>query len=319
MSGTTRSPIIAFAIEPKTRSDRERLDAGLRQLTAEDPTLRVHTDRETSQVIVAGMSELQLEIIVARLTRELNVEAAIGKPQVIYKETFTRPADGEGKFVRQSGGRGQYAHAKIHLFPGEPGSGCVFEDGSFGGSILKNFIEPIHEGIREALAMARYPIDDVRIELYDGSYHDVDSSAAAFRIAGAIAFQDAASKARPVLLEPVMLVEVVVPSDYAGDVMGDLAKRRGAIQSLENLSETLIINARVPLSEMIGYAADLRSRTRACATCSIHFDRYEPCHVRPDIDDDDRFSSVRTPRTPAPKPDDSAIALPEPDKDGPEQ
>ena len=271
-------PVISLAIEPKTKSDQEKLGVGLAKLMGEDPTFRVKTDDQTGQVVIAGMGELHLEIIVDRLRREFNVEASVGKPQVAYKETLTRPADGEMKYAKQTGGRGQYGHVKIHLFPGEPGTGYVFENEVTQGSIPKEFIKPINEGIKEALTrgvLAGYPIDDVRIELYDGSYHDVDSSEIAFKIAGSMAFQDAAKKARPVLLEPVMKVEVVVPKDYMGDVMGDLASRRGRIQSQEDRGGTQIINARVPLSEMFGYATDLRSRTQGRATYSMHFERYE--------------------------------------------
>jgi elongation factor G len=271
-------PVISLAIEPKTKSDQEKLGVGLQKLMAEDPTFRVNTDQQTGQVIIAGMGELHLEIIVDRLKREFSVEATVGKPQVAYKETLTRPADGEMKYAKQTGGRGQYGHVKIHLYPGEPGTGYIFENETSGGSIPKEFIKPVDEGIKEALTrgiLAGFPIDDVRIELYDGSYHDVDSSEMAFKIAGSMAFQDAAKKARPVLLEPVMRVEVVVPKDYMGDVMGNLASRRGQIQSQEDRGGTQIINARVPLSEMFGYATDLRSRTQGRATYSMHFDRYE--------------------------------------------
>jgi elongation factor G len=272
-------PVISLAIEPKTKADQEKLGVGLQKLMAEDPTFRVNTDQQTGQVIIAGMGELHLEIIVDRLKREFNVEASVGKPQVAYKETLTRPADGEGRYVKQTGGRGQYGHAKIHLYPGEPGTGYIFENEVTGGSIPKEFIKPIDEGIKEALTrgvLAGYPVDDVKIELYDGSYHDVDSSEMAFKIAGSMAFQDAAKRAKPVLLEPVMRVEVVVPKEYMGDVMGNLASRRGQIQSQEDRGGTQIIAARVPLSEMFGYATDLRSRTQGRATFSMHFDRYEP-------------------------------------------
>ena len=272
-------PVISLAIEPKTKADQEKLGVGLQKLMAEDPTFRVNTDQQTGQVIIAGMGELHLEIIVDRLKREFNVEASVGKPQVAYKETLTRPADGEGRYIKQTGGRGQYGHAKIHLYPGEPGTGYIFENEVVGGSIPKEFIKPIDEGIKEALTrgvLAGYPVDDVKIELYDGSYHDVDSSEMAFKIAGSMAFQDAAKRAKPVLLEPVMRVEVVVPKDYMGDVMGNLASRRGQIQSQEDRGGTQIIAARVPLSEMFGYATDLRSRTQGRATFSMHFDRYEP-------------------------------------------
>ena len=281
-------PVIALAIEPKTKGDQEKLGVGLSKLMAEDPTFRVKTDDQTGQVVISGMGELHLEIIVDRLKREFNVEASVGKPQVAYKETLTRPADGEMKYAKQTGGRGQYGHAKIHLFPGEPGTGYIFENEVVGGSIPREFIKPIDEGIKEALTrgvLAGYPIDDVRVVLYDGSYHDVDSSEMAFKIAGSMAFQDAAKKAKPVLLEPIMRVEVVVPKDYLGDVMGDLASRRGRIQSQEDRGGTQIINARVPLSEMFGYATDLRSRTQGRATYSMHFDRYEqaPSNVSEEV------------------------------------
>jgi elongation factor G len=271
-------PVISLAIEPKTKTDQEKLGVGLQKLMAEDPTFRVNTDIQTGQVIIHGMGELHLEIIVDRLKREFAVEATVGKPQVAYKETLTRAADGEMKYAKQTGGRGQYGHVKIHLFPGEPGTGYIFENETTGGSIPKEFIKPIDEGIKEALTrgiLAGYPIDDVRIELYDGSYHDVDSSEMAFKIAGSMAFQDAAKKAKPVLLEPIMRVEVVVPKEHMGDVMGNLSSRRGQIQSQEDRGGTQIIQARVPLSEMFGYSTDLRSRTQGRATYSMHFDRYE--------------------------------------------
>jgi elongation factor G len=272
-------PVISLAIEPKTKVDQEKLGTGLQKLMAEDPTFRVNTDTQTGQTIIRGMGELHLEIIVDRLKREFNVEASVGKPQVAYKETLTRPADGEMKYAKQTGGRGQYGHVKIHLYPGQPGTGYVFENEIVGGAIPREFIKPIDEGIKEALTrgvLAGYPIDDVKVELYDGSYHDVDSSEMAFKIAGSMAFQDAAKKAKPVLLEPIMRVEVVVPKEHMGDVMGNLSSRRGQIQSQEDRGGTQIIAARVPLSEMFGYATDLRSRTQGRATYSMHFDRYEP-------------------------------------------
>ena len=272
-------PVISLAIEPKTKVDQEKLGTGLGKLMAEDPTFRVNTDLQTGQTIIRGMGELHLEIIVDRLKREFNVEASVGKPQVAYKETLTRQADGEGRYVRQTGGRGQYGHAKIRLYPGAPGTGYIFEDEIVGGSVPREFIKPINEGIKEALTrgvLAGYPVDDVKIELYDGSYHDVDSSEMAFKIAGSMAFQDAAKRALPVLLEPVMRVEVVVPKEHMGDVIGNLSGRRGHIQSQEDRGGTQIVSARVPLSEMFGYATDLRSRTQGRATYSMHFDRYEP-------------------------------------------
>jgi elongation factor G len=272
-------PVISLAIEPKTKADQEKLGMGLGKLMAEDPTFRVKTDEQTGQVVIAGMGELHLEIIVDRLKREFNVEASVGRPQVAYKETLTRPAEGEGRYVRQTGGRGQYGHAKIRLVPRQPGEGYEFINNIVGGAIPKEFIKPIDQGIREAMTtgvLAGYPVDDVAVELYDGSFHDVDSSEMAFKIAGSMAFKDAAKKAKPVLLEPMMRVEVVVPKDYMGDVMGNLASRRGHIQSQEDRGGTQIVQARVPLSEMFGYATDLRSRTQGRATYSMHFERYEP-------------------------------------------
>ncbi|MGE0814407.1 MAG: elongation factor G [Vicinamibacterales bacterium] len=281
-------PVISLAIEPKTKADQEKLGQGMAKLMAEDPTFRVHTDEQTGQVVIRGMGELHLEIIVDRLKREFGVEASVGKPQVAYKETLTKPAEGDGLFKRQTGGRGQFGHAKIRLFPLEPGSGYQFESKIVGGTVPKEYIKPIDQGIQEALTrgvLAGYPVDDVRIELYDGGYHEVDSSEMAFKIAGSFAFQDAAKKAGPVLMEPIMRVEIVSPKDYLGDVMGDLASRRGRIQSQEDRGGTQIISARVPLSEMFGYATDLRSRTQGRATYSMHFDRYEqaPGHVSEEV------------------------------------
>ena len=272
-------PVISLAIEPKTKSDQEKLGAGLAKLKAEDPTFHVKTDEDTGQVVIAGMGELHLEIIVDRLKREFSVEANVGAPQVAYKETITRAAEGEGRYIKQTGGRGQYGHAKIRIAPRKPGEGYLFENNIVGGSIPKEFIKPIDMGIREAMTtgvLAGYPIDDVLIDLYDGSYHDVDSNEMAFKIAGSMAFKDAAKRAHPVLLEPVMRVEITVPEDYMGDVIGDITSRRGHLQSMEARGGTQVINARVPLSEMFGYATDLRSRTQGRGAYSMHFDRYEP-------------------------------------------
>jgi len=271
-------PVISLAIEPKTKSDQEKLGLGLSKLMAEDPTFRVKTDTDTGQVVIAGMGELHLEIIVDRLKREFGVEATVGKPQVAYKETITKAAEGEGRYIKQTGGRGQYGHAKIRLIPRKPGEGYEFANEIVGGTIPREFIKPIDQGIQEALTtgvLAGYPIDDVKIELYDGSYHDVDSNEMAFKIAGSMAFKDAASKAHPVLLEPIMRVEVTVPEEYMGDVIGDITSRRGHIQSMEARGGTQIINSRVPLSEMFGYATDIRSRTQGRGAYSMHFDRYE--------------------------------------------
>jgi elongation factor G len=281
-------PVIALAIEPRTKADQEKLSQGLAKLMAEDPTFRVKTDTETGQVVISGMGELHLEIIVDRLKREFGVEASVGKPQVAYKETLTRAADGEGRYIKQTGGRGQYGHAKIRLAPRQPGEGFEFVNAIVGGAIPREYIKPIEEGIKEAMTtgvLAGYPVDDVGIELYDGSYHDVDSSEMAFKVAGSMAFKDAAHRAAAVLLEPVMRVEVVVPEEYMGDIMGDLNSRRGRIQSMEARGGTQIVTARVPLSEMFGYATDLRSRTQGRATYSMHFDRYEqaPHHVSDEV------------------------------------
>ena len=271
-------PVISLAIEPKTKSDQEKLGLGLSKLMAEDPTFRVKTDTDTGQVVIAGMGELHLEIIVDRLKREFGVEATVGKPQVAYKETITKASEGEGRYIKQTGGRGQYGHAKIRLIPRKPGEGYEFSNEIVGGTIPREFIKPIDQGIQEALTtgvLAGYPIDDVKIELYDGSYHDVDSNEMAFKIAGSMAFKDAASKAHPVLLEPIMRVEVTVPEEYMGDVIGDITSRRGHIQSMDSRGGTQIINSRVPLSEMFGYATDIRSRTQGRGAYSMHFDRYE--------------------------------------------
>jgi elongation factor G len=271
-------PVISVAIEPKTKADQEKLGQGLAKLQAEDPTFRVRTDHETGQVVIAGMGELHLEIIVDRLSREFSVDASVGRPQVAYKETLTAPAEGEGRYIRQTGGRGQYGHAKIRVLPRQPGEGFNFENLIVGGVIPREFIKPIQQGIVEAMSagvLAGYPVNDVGVELYDGSYHDVDSSEIAFKIAGSMAFKDAAKKARPVLLEPVMKVEVVVPEAFMGDIIGDLNSRRGRILAMEARGGTQIVKSRVPLSEMFGYATDLRSRTQGRATYTMHFDRYE--------------------------------------------
>jgi elongation factor G len=270
------APVIALAVEPKTKSDQEKLGQGLAKLMQEDPTFKVETDRDTGQTKISGMGELHLEIIVDRLKREFGVEANVGKPQVAYKETIRKPAKGEGRYIKQTGGRGQYGHAKIELEPA-PGEGYVFENEISGGSIPKEFIKPIDEGIKEALErgiLAGYPVVDVRVKLYDGTYHDVDSSEMAFKIAGSMAFQDAAKKAHPVLLEPVMKVEVVTPDDYTGAVTGDLTARRGHLEGQISRGGTQIITAYVPLSNMFGYSTDLRSRTQGRATYSMHFEKY---------------------------------------------
>ena len=273
------SPVISLAIEPSTKADQEKLGQGLAKLTAEDPTFRVRTDDDVGQVVISGMGELHLEILVDRLKREFGVEASVGRPQVAYKETLTRPADGEGRHVRQTGGRGQYGHVKIRVVPGQPGAGFEFVNEIVGGVVPREYVRPVEAGIRDAMTtgvLAGYPIEDVRVSLYDGSYHDVDSSEGAFQIAGVLAFRDAAQKAGAVLLEPVMRIEVVVPEEYMGDVISDLNSRRGKVRSMEARGGSQIVNARVPLAEMFGYATELRSRTQGRATYSMHFDRYEP-------------------------------------------
>ncbi len=270
------APVIALAVEPKTKSDQEKLGAGLAKLMQEDPTFKVETDKDTGQTKISGMGELHLEIIVDRLKREFNVEANVGKPQVAYKETIRKTAKAEGKYIKQTGGKGQYGHCKIELEPA-PGEGFVFENDITGGSIPKEFIKPIEQGIREALdrgIMAGYPVVDVKVRLWDGSYHEVDSNEMAFKIAGSMAFQEAAKKAHPVLLEPIMKVEVVTPDDYTGAVTGDISSRRGHLEGQISRGGTQIITAMVPLSNMFGYSTDLRSRTQGRATYSMHFEKY---------------------------------------------
>ena len=271
-------PVISLAIEPRTRTDQEKLGQGLSKLTIEDPTFRVRTDEETGQVVISGMGELHLEVLVDRLKRDFGVSAVVGTPQVAYKETLTRPAEAEGRYVKQTGGRGQYGHVKIRVVPRQPGHGFEFVNDIVGGVIPREFIKPVKDGIQDAMTtgvLAGYPIDDVCVSLYHGSYHGVDSSEMAFKLAGAIAFREAARRAGAVLLEPIMRVEVVVPEAYMGDIFGDLSMRRGKIRSMEARGSTQIINARVPLVTMFGYATDLRSRTQGRATYSMHFERYE--------------------------------------------
>ncbi|MEG0757633.1 MAG: elongation factor G [Raoultibacter sp.] len=274
-------PVIDIAIEPKTKAEQDKLGVALQKLAEEDPTFKVSTNQETGQTIIAGMGELHLEIIVDRLLREFKVEANVGKPQVAYRETATKPVQGaEGKFVRQSGGRGQYGHAVINLvIPEEPGAGYEFMNKIVGGVIPKEYINPIDKGIQEALnsgVLAGYPVVDVQVELVDGSYHDVDSSEAAFKVAGSMAIKDALKKSNPVILEPMMSVEVETPEEYMGDVMGNLSSRRGQIQGMGDRGNAKTIKAKVPLSEMFGYATDLRSGTQGRAVYTMQFDSYEP-------------------------------------------
>ena len=272
------TPVIQLAVEPKTKADQEKLGMAIQKLAQEDPTFRVNTDPETGQTILSGMGELHLEIIVDRMMREFGVGANVGKPQVAYRETIRKPAEAHGRFVRQTGGRGQYGDVRIRVEPLAGGSGFEFVNAITGGAVPREFIGPTEAGIKEALeggVLAGYPMSDVRVTLYDGSYHDVDSSEMAFKIAGSMALKDAARKARPVLLEPIMAVEVVVPEEYMGDVIGDLNSRRGRIEGMELRGTTQIIKSMVPLSEMFGYATELRSRTQGRGSFTMHFGRYE--------------------------------------------
>ena len=271
-------PVISVAVEPKTKADQEKMGLALSKLAQEDPTFKVHTDPDSGQTIISGMGELHLEIIVDRMMREYKVEASVGKPQVAYRETIRKHSEAEGKYIRQTGGKGQYGHAKIYLDPQPAGMGYEFVNDITGGSIPKEFIKPIDQGIKEALEggiLAGYPMVDVKATLYDGSYHDVDSNEMAFKIAGSMAFKEAARKASPVLLEPVMAVEVVTPEDYAGAIMGDLSSRRGRIEGMEHRAGSQVIKAIVPLAEMFGYATHMRSSTQGRAEYSMHFARYE--------------------------------------------
>jgi elongation factor G len=278
-SMTFPEPVIAVAVEPKSKADQDKLGNGLARLAEEDPTFRVESDEETGQTLISGMGELHLEIIVDRLKREFNVDANVGRPQVAYRETISKPAEKiQGKFVRQTGGSGQYGDAVINLLPNEPGAGYEFVDKIVGGKIPKEYIKPIDEGIREAMGsgiLAGYPVVDVKVELIDGSYHDVDSSERAFKIAGSMAFKEAMKRAKPKLLEPMMAVEVTTPEDYVGDVMGNLASRRGRVGNMAPVGNAQVIQASVPLSEMFGYATDLRSMSQGRADFSMQFDRYE--------------------------------------------
>jgi elongation factor G len=278
-SMTFPDPVISVAIEPKTKGDQDKLGAGLQRLAEEDPTFRVQSDEETGQTLIGGMGELHLEIIVDRLMREFKVDANVGRPQVAYRETVSQRVEKvEGRFVRQTGGRGQYGHAVIAMEPMTPGEGYEFVDRIVGGKIPKEYISSVDLGIQEAMEsgiIAGYPVVDIKIELVDGSFHDVDSSEMAFKVAGSMAFKKAMERAKPKLLEPVMAVEVVTPEDYLGDVMGNLNSRRGRVEHLEPRGNAQAIRARVPLAEMFGYATDLRSMTQGRATFTMQFDRYE--------------------------------------------
>jgi len=277
-SMTFPEPVIAVAIEPKTRADEERLGVSLSRLAMEDPTFRVTTEEETSQTLIHGMGELHLEIIVDRLLREFKVEANVGKPQVAYRETIRKHAEAQGKFVRQTGGRGQYGDVYIEVDPNEPGGGFVFENKIVGGAVPREYVPAVEKGIKEAMetgVLAGYPMVDVKVALTDGSYHDVDSSEMAFKIAGSMGFKEACRKAKPVLLEPVMDVEVVTPEEYMGAIVGDLNSRRGRILSMEARGSSQVIRANVPLGQMFGYATEMRSMTQGRATYTMQFARYE--------------------------------------------
>jgi len=271
-------PVITLAIEPKTKVDQEKLGTALARLAQEDPTFRISVDHDTAQTIISGMGELHLEIITDRLVREFGIGVNVGKPQVAYKETVRQTAKGEGKYIKQTGGRGQYGHCKLEVMPLPPGSGFEFHNEVVGGTVPREFIKPIQQGITEAMQtgpLAGYEVRDLRVTLYDGSYHDVDSSEMAFKIAGSMGFKDAVSKARPVLLEPIMSVEVVVPENYMGDVIGDLNSRRGKVERMEPRAGTQVIDAKVPLAAMFGYATELRSMTQGRANYSMHFSHYD--------------------------------------------
>jgi elongation factor G len=272
------APVISVAVEPKTKGDQEKMGVALGKLAQEDPTFKVNTDPDSGQTIISGMGELHLEILVDRMMREFNVQANVGKPQVAYRETIRKQSQAEGKYIRQTGGSGQYGHVRIRLEPNEPGKGYEFVNEVVGGVIPKEFIKPVDQGIKEAMeggVLAGYEMVDVKATLYDGSYHDVDSNEMAFKIAGSMAFKEAARKASPVLLEPVMSVEVVVPEEYMGTIIGDLSSRRGRIEGIEHRAGSQVIKAMVPLAEMFGYATNMRSNTQGRATFSMHFSRYE--------------------------------------------
>ena len=270
-------PVIKLAIEPKTKADQEKMGVGLQRLAEEDPTFRVETDQESGQTTIAGMGELHLEILVDRLKREYKVEANVGAPQVAFRETITRAVDVEGKFVRQSGGRGQFGHVKIKAEPLEPGAGFVFENAIVGGTVPREYVGPAQKGIEEAMQsgpMLGFPVVDMKVTIYDGSYHEVDSSEMAFKIAGSMALKEAVQKGAPALLEPIMRVEVTVPDDFMGDIIGDLNSRRGQIQGMEARGNAQLVKAFVPLSEMFGYATDMRSMSQGRASYSMFFDHY---------------------------------------------
>jgi elongation factor G len=313
MSASYETGLLTIPIKPKTPDDEQRLDRALEQLTAEDPTIRVQIDRQSHEVVLGGIGELHLEIIVDRLKREFNVEASVGRPQVVYREALTRPAEGEMKYFRHTGGHGQYAHVKLRLLGAPLGKDYVFLNCISGNSIPSEFIESVEAGIRESLSkglVAGYPIHGVQVELYDGSYHDVDSTNAAFKTAGFLAARDAVQKAAPVLLEPVMLLEITVPEEYVDDVMGNIIARRGLIDSRQDRDGTCVLLGRAPLAELFGFAADLWGRTAGRGAFKTRFYRYQP---RRAAGGDDRESMVGAPLKPTPNLRVSGVALPEPD------
>jgi len=314
MTGAMAPPLMSIALEPRTSENQTRLGRGLARIMSEDHSLTVQTDPETDVVTVFGMGEEHLEIVLDRLKREFGVEATVGRPQIAYKETVTQPADGETKYVGRAGRRARYAHVKLHVVPGNNGSGYVFENESIGGAIPDAYIDAIDDGIRDSLArgtLAGHPVTDLRVVLDDGSYHDVDSSEEAFRIAGRLAFYDAARKANPVLLEPVMRVEVSVPGEYINKVLAGLASRGARHQLLYERMESQVAWVLVPLSRMRSYAAELRACTGGRGTCVMHFDGYRPV-ASAEEDGGDRDSLVTSPLKPRPPRNQSSIALPEP-------
>jgi elongation factor G len=270
-------PVIQIAIEPKTKADQDKLGQALAKLSEEDPTFKVMTDEETGQTLISGMGELHLEILVDRMKREFKVEANIGKPQVAYRETITKTVQAEGKFVKQSGGRGKYGHVWLEVGPNEPGKGFEFENAIVGGVVPKEYITPVSRGVEDALkngVIAGYNIVDVKVKLYDGSYHDVDSDEVSFKVAGSMALREGVRTAKPVLLEPLMSIEVTTPEEYMGDVMGDLSSRRGKVEGFVPRKDAQVIKAHAPLSEMFGYATVLRSMTQGRAIYSMQFSHY---------------------------------------------
>jgi elongation factor G len=307
--------LLLLAIRPHTEADQARLARGIQSLLAEDPTISAKNDPATGEVVVGAMGELQLEVTLDRLRADFNVEASLSRPQVAYKETVTRDAAGDVRLARQVGGRRMYAHVTLRIEPGEPGSGCMIANEIVDGAVPREFFQPIEEGIREAIArgvLAGYPVDDVHVVVCDGSHHDGDSSAMAFKLAASMAFDDAARKAQPVVIEPVMHVEVTIPIEDMDHVIRDLTSRRGQIKSHDDCDGMRRVAARVPLSQMFGYAAHLRDRTRGRGTFAMQFASYQPCDPPENQADD---STVGAPRTPSPSLLDSSVALPEPIND----